>query len=249
MLILVTGASAGFGEAISERLVREGHRVVGIARRRDRLEQMRQRLGPAFHPHVLDLGDEAATLALLESLPPELRAIDVLVNNAGLALGMDKAQSAKVDDWRRMIDINVVALTLLTRAVLPGMVERNAGHIVNIGSTAGSYPYPGGNVYGATKAYVWQFSLNLRADLAGTAVRVSNIEPGMVGGTEFSLVRFNGDAEEARKRYEGVTALTAADIAEAVSWITSLPRHVNVNTIEIMPVAQTFGALHISRKG
>lgn len=249
MLILVTGASAGFGKAISERLVADGHRVVGIARRQDRLDQLRDRLGPAFHPHALDLADEDATSALLESLPPEWRAIDVLVNNAGLALGLDKAQSARVEDWRRMIDINVIALTLLTRAVLPGMVERNAGHVVNIGSTAGSYPYPGGNVYGATKAYVRQFSLNLRADLAGTAVRVTNVEPGMVGGTEFSVVRFNGDEAEVRKRYEGVEALTAADIAETVSWITSLPRHVNVNTIELMPVAQTFGALQIARKG
>lgn len=247
MLILVTGASAGFGEAISERLVGDGHRVVGIARRGERLEAMRERLGPAFHPHVLDLADEAATLGLLESLPAEFRAVDVLVNNAGLALGLDKAQSAKVEDWRRMIDINVIALTLLTRAVLPGMVERNSGHVINIGSTAGSYPYPGGNVYGATKAYVRQFSLNLRADLAGTAVRVTNVEPGMVGGTEFSVVRFNGDADEARKRYEGVTALTAADIAETVSWVASQPRHVNVNTIELMPVAQSFGALQISR--
>lgn len=249
MLILVTGASAGFGEAISARLIGEGHRVVGVARRKDRLDAMRERLGPAFHPHVLDLADEAATLALPDVLPAEFRAVDVLVNNAGLALGMDKAQSAKVDDWRRMIDINVIGLTLLTRAVLPGMVERNSGHVINIGSTAGSYPYPGGNVYGATKAYVRQFSLNLRADLAGTAVRVTNIEPGMVGGTEFSVVRFNGDVGEAQKRYEGVVALTAADIAEAVSWIASLPKHVNVNTIELMPVAQTFGALHISRAG
>lgn len=247
MLILVTGASAGFGKAISERLIGEGHRVVGVARRKDRLDAMQERLGPAFHPLVLDLADEAATLGLLESLPADLRAIDVLVNNAGLALGMDKAPVARVEDWRRMIDVNVIALTLLCRAVLPGMVERNAGHIINIGSTAGSYPYPGGNVYGATKAYVRQFSLNLRADLAGTAVRVTNVEPGMVGGTEFSVVRFNGDAEEARKRYEGVTALTAADIAETVSWVASLPKHVNVNTIELMPVAQTFGALHISR--
>lgn len=247
MLILVTGASAGFGEAISERLIGDGHRVVGVARRKDRLEELRARLGPAFHPHVLDIADEAATSALLESLPPVWRAVDVLVNNAGLALGLDKAQSARVDDWRRMIDINVIGLTLLTRAVLPGMVERNAGHIINIGSTAGTYPYPGGNVYGATKAYVRQFSLNLRADLAGTAVRVSNIEPGLVGGTEFSVVRFNGDKEEAQKRYEGVTPLTAADIAETVAWITSLPQHVNVNTIELMPVAQTFGALQISR--
>ncbi|MCZ2496072.1 SDR family NAD(P)-dependent oxidoreductase [Xylophilus sp. Kf1] len=247
MLILVTGASAGFGEAISERLIGEGHRVVGVARRADRLQAMRDRLGPAFHPLVLDLADEAANLGLPDALPAEWREVDVLVNNAGLALGMDKAQSARVEDWRRMIDINVIGLTLLTRAVLPGMVARGRGHVVNVGSTAGTYPYPGGNVYGATKAYVRQFSLNLRADLVGTPVRVTNIEPGMVGGTEFSVVRFNGDEAEARKRYAGVTALTAADIAETVSWVCGLPPHVNVNTIELMPVAQTFGPLVISR--
>ncbi|WPB58397.1 SDR family oxidoreductase [Xylophilus sp. GOD-11R] len=248
MLILVTGASAGFGEAIARRMVKDGHRVIGVARRADRLEALRQSLGEAFHPVALDLSDEAAIRSLVDTLPPELRAIDVLVNNAGLALGMDKAQAADAQDWRRMIDTNVVGLTLVTHALLPGMVERNRGHIVNIGSTAGTYPYPGGNVYGATKAYVRQFSLNLRADLAGTAVRVCNIEPGMVGGTEFSTVRFHGDAAEAQKRYVGVEALDANDIAETVAWVTGLPPHVNINSLEVMPVAQSFAPLAIHRQ-
>lgn len=247
MIILVTGASAGFGAAIAERFVHDGHHVIGTARRKERLDALHARLGDAFFPVVHDITDTEATLRLPERLPDALRHIDVLVNNAGLALGLEKAPAASVADWQRMIDTNITGLTMLTRAVLPGMVERNRGHIVNLGSIAGSYPYPGGNVYGATKAYVRQFSLNLRADLVGTAIRVTNIEPGLVGGTEFSNVRFHGDDGRAAQVYQGVEALGPQDIAEAVAWVTGLPPHVNINMLEVMPVAQAFSPLTVHR--
>ncbi|MCK9510804.1 MAG: SDR family oxidoreductase [Pigmentiphaga sp.] len=247
MIILVTGASSGFGAAIAERFVRDGHQVIGTARRKDRLDALQARLGDAFFPLVHDITDTEATLSLPERLPAALADIDVLVNNAGLALGLEKAPEAVVADWQCMIDTNITGLTLLTRAVLPGMVDRNRGHVVNLGSIAGNYPYPGGNVYGATKAYVRQFSLNLRADLLGTAIRVTNIEPGLVGGTEFSNVRFHGDDGRAAKVYQDVEALNPHDIAEAVAWVTGLPAHVNINTLEVMPVAQAFSPLAVQR--
>jgi 3-hydroxy acid dehydrogenase/malonic semialdehyde reductase len=188
-------------------------------------------------------------LRTFDSLPGDFAAVDVLVNNAGLALGLQPAQSADLDDWDTMVDTNVKGLMYCTRAALPGMVARNRGHIVNIGSVAAMYPYPGGNVYGATKAFVHQFSLNLRADLHGTAVRVTDVQPGMAAGTEFSAVRFHGDAPRASKVYEGVAApLTADDIADTVFWVATRPAHVNVNTIEIMPVAQAFNAFKIDRR-
>lgn len=174
--------------------------------------------------------------------------MDLLVNNAGLALGLEPAHKADLEDWEQMIATNISGLTLITRLLLPGMVARNRGHVINIGSIAGTYPYPGGNVYGATKAFVKQFSLNLRADLAGTAVRVTNVEPGLCGGTEFSNVRFHGDDAKAATVYQGVQAILPEDIANTVLWISEQPAHVNINSIEIMPVAQTFGPLHISRR-
>ena len=181
-------------------------------------------------------------------MPESWRAIDVLVNNAGLALGVEPAYVAQVTDWDRMLATNVTGLIHLTRALLPGMIERNRGHVVNIGSVAGSYPYPGGHVYGASKAFVQQFSLNLKADLTGTKVRVTNIEPGLVGGTEFSQVRLHGDAQRAAKVYEGTEPLTSEDIAEAVAWAVTLPEHVNINRIELMPTCQGPGALIIKRQ-
>jgi 3-hydroxy acid dehydrogenase/malonic semialdehyde reductase len=174
--------------------------------------------------------------------------IDVLINNAGLGLGLDKAYEAKLDDWERMIDTNVKGLAYVTRAILPGMVERKRGHVVMLGSIAGRYAYPGGNVYGATKAFVDQLAMNLRADLLGTPIRVTNIEPGLVGGTEFSTVRFAGDQARADKVYEGTQPLTPEDIAEAVVWATTLPAHMNVNGMQIMPVCQAFGPLAVDRK-
>ena len=182
-------------------------------------------------------------------MPPHFANVDVLINNAGLALGLEPAHQARREDWDTMIDTNVKGLVHMTRAVLPGMVARNRGDIINIGSIAGEWPYPGGNVYGATKAFVRQFSLNLRADLIGTGVRVSDIEPGLCSGTEFSQVRFHGDEDKAAAVYKGIDALTAEDIADTVHWIVSRPRHVNINTLSLMPVAQAFSPLAIKRNG
>jgi len=191
--------------------------------------------------------DRAAVEALPAALPSGFAAVDVLVNNAGLALGLEPAQRASLDDWQTMIDTNCTGLVQVTRAFLPGMVERNRGHVFNLGSVAGSWPYAGGNVYGATKAFVRQFSLNLRADLAGTALRVTDVEPGLCGGTEFSNVRFHGDDEKAAQVYRDVQPLSAEDIADTIHWIATRPAHVNVNTIELMPVAQSFAGLTIQR--
>ncbi|MDD2729960.1 bifunctional NADP-dependent 3-hydroxy acid dehydrogenase/3-hydroxypropionate dehydrogenase YdfG [Malikia sp.] len=247
MIVFVTGASAGFGAAIARRFVREGHRVVATARRLDRLRALADELGDALLPLELDVRDRAAVAAIPDALPPGFAEIDLLVNNAGLALGLEPAQQASLDDWQDMIDTNCTGLVQVTRALLPGMVARNRGHVINIGSTAGNWPYAGGNVYGATKAFVRQFSLNLRTDLHGTGLRVSNIEPGLCGGTEFSNVRFHGDDARAAGVYANVQPLTAEDIAESVHWIATLPAHVNVNEIELMPVAQSFGGLAVHR--
>lgn len=246
--VLVTGASTGFGAAIARRFAASGAQVVVAARRGDRLAALVEELGPAVLPVVLDVRDRTAVEAAVASLPEDFAAIDVLVNNAGLARGLDPAPKADLDDWERMLDTNCRGLLYCTRAVLPGMVARGTGHVVNLGSIAGTYPYPGGNVYGATKAFVRQFSLNLRSDLHGTGVRVTCIEPGMCGGTEFSTVRFDGDQGKADAVYAGMQPLTAEDIAESVHWTASLPAHVNVNTIELMPVAQSFGAFQVDRQ-
>lgn len=247
-IALVTGASAGFGAAIVRRFAADGDRVVATARRLDRLTQLAEEVDGDVLPLELDVRDRAAVEAAIANLPADYAEIDVLVNNAGLALGLDPAQAADADDWKVMIDTNCSGLAYCTNAVLPGMVERRRGHVINLGSIAGTYPYPGGNVYGATKAFVHQFSLNLRSDLPGTGVRVTCVEPGLVGGTEFSQVRFAGDQTAADAVYAGTEPLTAEDVAEAVMWATKQPPHVNVNTIELMPVAQSFGALPLVRK-
>ena len=245
---LVTGATSGFGHAIAQRLVRDGHRVIAAGRRADRLAALQRDLGQSLLPLTLDVTDAAAVAALPGSLPEGWREVDVLVNNAGLALGLDPAQNADLDHLDRMIATNVTGLVHMTRALLPGMVERNRGHVVNIGSVAGSYPYPGGHVYGGTKAFVKQFSLNLKADLVGSFVRVTDIEPGLCGGTEFSNVRFSGDDTRAAAVYKGIEPLTADDIAETVSWVVSLPRHVNINRVEMMPTCQAPGPTVIKRQ-
>jgi 3-hydroxy acid dehydrogenase/malonic semialdehyde reductase len=246
MIVLITGASAGFGAAIARTLVTEGHKIIAVGRRTDRLADLAHELGrERVLPVTLDVTDRAAVASAIEGLPEGWAEIDILVNNAGLARGLSPAHEAKLDDWDAMIDTNVKGLTYMTRAVLPGMVARNRGHVVNIGSVAGNWPYPGGNVYGATKAFVRQLSLNLRADLYGTKVRVTNVEPGLVGGTEFSSVRFDGDQAKADAPYANTTPLTAEDVAETVRWIVTLPAHFNVNTIEIMPVVQSFAGLKI----
>jgi len=246
-IALVTGASAGFGRAICERFLRDGYRVIAAARRMEPLLELQSRHGEALLPVSLDVRDEQSIAAMKESLPVHWRDIDVLVNNAGLALGTEKAQEAVLQDWRTMIDTNVTGLALVTHAFLPGMVARKRGLIVNIGSVAGKYPYPGGNVYGATKAFVAQFSRNLRADLAGTGVRVTDVQPGLCGDTEFSLTRYRGDRRKADAVYAGAHPLVPEDIAETVAWVASLPPRVNVNAVEVMPTSQSFTALTITR--
>jgi 3-hydroxy acid dehydrogenase/malonic semialdehyde reductase len=247
--VFVTGASAGFGAAIARRYHSAGDRVVVAARRADRLAELAADLGDRVLSVELDVRDREAVDAAVAALPDEFAAVDILVNNAGLALGLEPAHRTDPDEWDQMIDTNVKGLTYCTRAILPGMVERGGGHVVNLGSIAGTYPYPGGNVYGATKAFVLQFSNNLRSDLHGTGVRVTCIEPGMVGGTEFSNVRFHGDDAKAGSVYAGTTPLGPADVAEAVLWATNQPPHVNINRIELMPVSQSAGPLQIHRPG
>ena len=247
MIIFVTGATAGFGQSITRRFIATGHKVIASGRRAERLKELKDELGDNLYTVQLDVRNRAAIDEVIACLPAEWRNIDVLINNAGLALGVEPAHKANIEDWENMIDTNNKGLVYMTRAVLPAMVERNVGHIVNIGSIAGSWPYLGGNVYGATKAFVRQFSLNLRTDLHGTALRVTDIEPGLVGGTEFSNVRFKGDDDKAGQVYEGTTALTAEDVTEAVYWVTTLPKHVNINTLEIMPVTQTTAGLKVHK--
>ncbi len=247
MIAFITGATSGFGAAIARKFLTHGDKVIGTGRRLNGLEELRREFGSQFHPLVFDVRDRTAVEQAIAGLPAEFASVSVLVNNAGLALGLEPAHKSNLDEWEVMIDTNVKGLTYCTRLLLPGMVERNDGHIVNLGSTAAEFPYPGGNVYGATKAYVHQFSLNLRADLLGTAIRVTDIQPGLCGGTEFSVVRFRGDREKAATMYEGTQPLTAADIADAVFWVVSRPAHVNINSVQMMPVCQAFGPLAVKR--
>lgn len=244
---LVTGATAGFGRATCEVLIQAGYKVIGTGRRLERLNELKAEFGEYFLPLAFDLTDRQATENALNNRPEGWQKVDLLVNNAGLALGLEPADKVNLDDWYQMIDTNVKGLVTVTRLILPEMVEANSGHIINLGSIAGSYPYPGGNVYGGTKAFVEQFSLNLRADLAGTKIRVSNVEPGLCGGTEFSNVRFKGDDDKATKLYENVEYVTPQDIANIVLWLNQQPPHVNVNRIEVMPTAQSFAPLSVAR--
>ena len=245
---LVTGATAGFGLAICKKLIEAGYKVIGTGRRAARLAELHSQLGNDFLPLTFDITDLEATKQALNQRPEGWQAVDLLVNNAGLALGLEPAQQADLNDWAQMIDTNVKGLVNITRLVLPEMVARNHGHIINLSSIAGNYPYPGGNVYGGTKAFVTQFSLNLRADLAGTKVRVSNVEPGLCGGTEFSNVRFHGDDEKAAKVYENVQSVQPEDIANIVLWLNQQPEHVNINRIEVMPTAQSFNPLKVTKE-
>ncbi|MFC4564232.1 SDR family NAD(P)-dependent oxidoreductase [Nocardiopsis mangrovi] len=245
--VFVTGATTGFGAAIARRFAADGHRVVAAGRRDELLAALAGELGPHVLPLHLDVRDGAAVAEAVASLPGDFAEVDVLVNNAGLAAGLAPAHEADLGDWERMIDTNCTGLVYCTRALLPGMVERGRGHVVNIGSIAGTYPYPGGNVYGATKAFVRQFSLNLRSDLHGTGVRVTNVEPGLAGGTEFSAVRFHGDREKADAVYADTDPLRPEDVADAVHWAVGQPARVNVNTVELMPVVQSFAALQVHR--
>ncbi|WP_440825993.1 SDR family NAD(P)-dependent oxidoreductase [Psychrobacter cryohalolentis] len=248
MNVLITGASAGFGKALAERLIANGHRVIGCARRLDKLNALAETLGEAFLPVVMDVSDTASIPQIIADLPADFKQIDVLVNNAGLALGTEPAHKASLDDWMRMTDTNIKGLMALTHAVLPAMVARDSGYIINVGSIAGSWPYFGGNVYGATKAFVKQFSLNLRADLIGTQVRVTNLEPGNVAGTEFSNVRYHGDDDKAAQVYDGFKTMTGDDIGDILLWLIESPAHINVNRLEVMPVAQTYNGLTIAKQ-
>jgi 3-hydroxy acid dehydrogenase/malonic semialdehyde reductase len=245
--VLVTGASSGFGLAIAYRFLAEGWRAIACARRFDRLQVLSDRFADQVLRLELDVTDHIAVARAIRELPSEFANIDALVNNAGLALGLAPAQSASLEDWDRMIATNCSGLVHVTRAVLPGMVARKRGSVINIGSVASENPYPGGNVYGATKAFVHQFTQNLNADLIGTGVRASCLEPGLCGGTEFSNVRFAGDDERAKAVYAGTTPLTAEDIADTVHWIVTRPPNVTINVITMMPNCQSFGALAVKR--
>jgi 3-hydroxy acid dehydrogenase/malonic semialdehyde reductase len=247
-VVFVTGASAGFGAEIARRFAKQGARIVAVARRAERLRALADELGAGLvHPVTLDVRDREAVERAVANLPASHAEVDCVVNSAGLALGLAAAPEADLAHWQRMIETNCTGLVTVTRALLPGMVARKRGHVFHLGSVAGTYPYPGGNVYGATKAFVHQFSLNLRSDLHGTGVRVTCIEPGMCGGTEFSEVRFGGDRARAAGVYAGMTPLSPADVAEAIAWAASLPAHVNVNVIEMMPVAQSFAPFQVDR--
>ncbi|HEX4871141.1 MAG TPA: SDR family NAD(P)-dependent oxidoreductase [Nevskiaceae bacterium] len=248
MIAFITGASAGFGAAIARRFVAEGQRVILAARRRERLQQLAAELGERAWVFELDVREPGDLAARLETLPPAFREIDVLVNNAGLALGLAPAHQASLEDWETMVQTNILGLLKVTRCLLPGFVARSRGHVINLGSTAGEWPYPGAHVYGASKAFVRQFSLNLRADLYATPVRVSNIEPGLAGGTEFSEVRFHGDTSRAAQVYANTRPLSAEDVAEAVWWCARLPAHVNVNTLSLTPVCQGFAPVAVHRE-
>ena len=246
--ILVTGATAGFGAAFARRFVADGHRVIATGRRIDRLASLAEELGESLLPAKLDVTDAAAVAGFLQTLPENWHEIDVLINNAGLALGLSPAWEADASDWDTMVATNVTGLLHVTLAILPGMVARNSGIIINLGSTAGTYPYPGGHVYGATKAFVKQFSLNLRADLVGKNIRVTDLEPGMCSGSEFSRIRFGGDEQKAAAVYAGTQSLTPEDIAEAASWVISLPAHMNINRMEMMPTCQATGPFAVKRQ-
>lgn len=243
---LITGASAGIGKAIALAAAKQKMKLVLVARREDRLKSLQQQVGADIPVHIMacDLTDLDEVKMKLASLPGEFSEIDVLVNNAGLALGLGGGHEVAWEDWSVMIDTNCKALSFLINRLLPGMVQRNCGHVINLGSVAGNYPYPGGNMYAATKAFVEELTLNLKADLVGTAVRVSNIEPGLVGGSsEFSLVRNRGDQQSVDKARKGFEALQPEDIAEIVMWIVNQPAHVNINRVEVMSVAQAPGRM------
>jgi NADP-dependent 3-hydroxy acid dehydrogenase YdfG len=247
--IFITGASAGFGESCTRRFAKEGKKLILAARRMERLQQLQKELGGPKMIHIvqLDVRNRKMVKKVFESLPADFREIDLLINNAGLAMGFEFAHEADPENWEIMIDTNIKGLVYCTREILPAMVKRKSGYIMNIGSTAGNWPYPGGNVYGATKSFVQQFSRNLRAELLGSGIRVTNIEPGLAE-TEFSLVRFKGDKNRASKVYDGTVPLTGDDIAEIAWWLYNQPPHVNVNTLEVMPTCQTWGPLAIDRK-
>ncbi len=248
LTVFITGATSGIGAAAARRFAEAGARIVATGRRRDRLIDLQNEIGPEFcHIAELDVRDRSGLEQVVAELPREFDAVNVVLANAGLALGLEPAYETDPADWEEMIDTNVKGLAQTVRALLPGMVSRGEGHVITTGSIAGHFPYPGGSAYGGTKAFVRQFALALRADLQGKNVRVTNIEPGMIE-TEFSLVRFKGDAARAGKVYDGMTPLTSEDLAEAMFWAATLPRHVNINGIQLMPVEQSFSPFAVHRR-
>lgn len=245
--VFITGATSGFGEATARRFAAEGWQTIITGRRTERLEKLKRELPTACHAATLDVQDRAAVDAAVASLPDSFTPIDVLVNNAGLALGLEGADEVSIEDWETMVDTNIKGLLYCTRALLPQMVAAGHGHVINIGSVAGNWPYPGGNVYGATKAFVRQFTLNLRADLVAKNIRATDIEPGLAN-TEFSTVRFKGDKSKADDFYTGADPLKPEDIADAIFWAASRPANVNINRIEMMAGCQAFSPFNIVRK-
>jgi 3-hydroxy acid dehydrogenase/malonic semialdehyde reductase len=246
--IFITGATSGIVLACARQLHAQGAKIIAAGRRTERLKALQDELGAErLHILTLDLRDAEEVARAFTPLPEAFAAIDALINSAGLALGLKPAPEAALEDWQRMVETNILGLLYCTQAVLPGMKTRGRGHIINLGSVAGVYPYPGGNVYGATKAFVAQFSLNLRADLLGSPIRVSVIEPGMAE-TEFSEVRFQGDQKKAKEVYRGMQPLRPEDIADAICYCLNAPPHVNVNRLELMPVQQAFSPFAVARE-
>ncbi|HEY0033798.1 MAG TPA: SDR family NAD(P)-dependent oxidoreductase [Devosia sp.] len=246
-IVFITGATSGLGAAAARRYVAAGSKVIATGRRHNRLVELQNELGrDNCHIVELDVRDRAAIDAAIAALPPAFSGINIVLANAGLALGLQPAAETDLTDWETMIATNITGLAYTVRALLPGMIERGGGHVVTLGSVAGDYPYPGGSVYGATKAFVKQFALNLRSDVQGKNIRVTNIEPGLTE-TEFSLVRFKGDESKAAKPYENTKAMNAEDIAETIMWSTLLPLHVNVNRLQVMATTQAFGPFDIFR--
>jgi 3-hydroxy acid dehydrogenase/malonic semialdehyde reductase len=246
-IVMVTGATSGFGRATASMFAKDGYKVIATGRREDRLNELKNELkGCDVYTLKMDVRNKEEVFKAIESLPAAYKEIDILVNNAGLALGLEKAPDAHLEDWEIMIDTNIKGLLYVTKAVLPTMVKRKSGYIFNLGSIAGNWPYEGGNVYGSTKSFVQQFSFNLRNDLKGTKIRVTNIEPGFAK-TEFSNVRFKGDDKKANAIYEGMEPLVGEDIANLIFTLSKLPQHVNVNSLEVMPTAQSWAGLFIER--
>ena len=246
-VVLVTGATSGFGRETVKMFANDGCKIIAIGRREKKLEELKFELkGCDIHTITLDVRDKIKVFKEIKNLPSKYKNIDILVNSAGLALGLEKAPDALLDDWEVMIDTNIKGLLYITKAVMPIMIERKSGYIFNLGSIAGNWPYEGANVYGSTKAFVQQFSLNLRNDLKGTNIRVSNIEPGF-SKTEFSNVRFKGDDKKADAIYDGLQPLVGKDIANLIFTLSKLPLHVNVNTLEVMPTAQTWAGFALEK--
>lgn len=244
-IALITGATSGFGKSAVELFIKNGWKVIGTGRRKERLDALKAQLGENFHGLAFDIQNTDQIASVIDSIPKDFQAIDLLINNAGLALGTAPAQSCDLDQWNTMVDTNIKGLMTLTHKVLPTLIEQK-GAVINISSVAASYPYPGGNVYGGTKAFVVQFSLGLRSDLHGTGVRVTCVEPGM-SETEFTLVRTKGDQGASDKLYDGANPMTGEDIANTLYWIATLPSHMNINRIELMPVRQSFSPFQVHR--